>query len=234
MERRDPADPQPMRMATERTLTVDEARHFYDRMGARQDWNSFYEDPAIEAMVLHAGFDQARSVVEFGCGTGRLAERLLDRHLAPEARYLGIDVSPTMASLARERLARFGDRASIRLSDGRATIDTPEESFDRFVSTYVFDLLSRADIAGVVGEAYRVLAPGGRLCAISLTNGRTTVGQFISKTLHGIWSLEPKLIGGCRPIALEDFLDKGRFEMSHFEIVSSFGLSSEAIVATRR
>ncbi len=219
--------------AQERTLTVDQARRFYDRMGAKQDWNRFYEDPAVEVMTRYADFEQAHSVGEFGCGTGRLAERLLDRRLPPDTRYLALDASATMASLARERLARFGERAEVRQTEGSAHIDAPDGSFDRFVSTYVFDLLSRADIAAAIAEAYRVLAPGGRLCAVSLTHGRTRFGRCVSKTWQGIWSLSPATLGGCRPIELSDFIDNERFEISHVEVVSSYGLSSEAIVASK-
>ncbi len=221
-------------MTTERTLTVDEARRFYDRMGARQDWNRFYEDPAVEVVLRHGDFEHAHSVVEFGCGTGRLAERLLDSHLPPDARYLGLDVSTTMVSLASERLKRFGERSEVRQTKGAPRIDAPDQSFDRFVSTYVFDLLSRTDIGAVVAEAYRVLTPGGRLCAVSLTHGRTWFGRSVSKTWQSIWSLSPATLGGCRPIELPGFIDTARFEISHLEVVSSYGLSSEAMVASKR
>jgi ubiquinone/menaquinone biosynthesis C-methylase UbiE len=220
-------------MGVERTLTIDRAKRFYDRMGARQDWNRFYEDPAVDVMIRHADFGHAHSVVEFGCGTGRLAERLLVSHLAPAARYLGLDASTTMASLARSRLKRFGDRAEIRQSDGSPRIEAPDGSFDRFVSTYVFDLLSRADIAAAMAEVYRVLAPGGLLCAVSLTHGRTRFSRCVSKTWQGIWSLSPATLGGCRPIELSEFIDTARFEISHLEVVSSYGLSSEALVALK-
>ena len=221
-------------MDAERTLTADEARRFYDRMGARQDWNRFYEDPAVEVMIRHGEFDRAHSVVEFGCGTGRLAERLLVGHLPPGARYLALDISATMVSLARERLKGFGDRAEVRQAGGSPRIDAPDGSFDRFVSTYVFDLMNRADIAAMIAEAYRVLVPGGRLCAVSLTHGRTWFERCVSKTWRGIWSLSPSALGGCRPIELSDFIGKERFEISHLEVVSSYGLSSEVLVASKR
>ncbi len=34
-------------MSARRLLTVDEARKYYDRFGAKQDSQSFYEDPAL-------------------------------------------------------------------------------------------------------------------------------------------------------------------------------------------
>lgn len=221
-------------MAQERTLTIEQARRFYDRMGARQDWNRFYEDPAVEALIRHSGFQRAHAVVEFGCGTGRLAERLLRDYMLSDARYLALDTSTTMVNLARDRLAPFGKRVEVRETDGSAHIDAPEGTFDRFLSTYVFDLLAREQITALIDEAYRVLAPNGRLCLVSLTHGRTSLGRIASRAWHGVWTLKPGLVGGCRPIELTDFIDAERFELLHNVVVTAYGLSSEAIVALRR
>jgi len=68
-----------------RYLSPAEAKRFYDRLGSRQDWQGFYENPAINALIEHAGFDSAHSVIEFGCGTGTLAARLLREHLPAKA-----------------------------------------------------------------------------------------------------------------------------------------------------
>ena len=62
-------------------LTHDEARRVYDRIGAGQDSQAFYEDRATRLLIRHGAFERARSVLEFGCGTGRFAARLLARHL---------------------------------------------------------------------------------------------------------------------------------------------------------
>ena len=62
-----------MRNATDTTLSHEEAQRFYDRFGAKQDWQRFYEDRAISELVAHGALADAQSVVEFGCGTGRIA-----------------------------------------------------------------------------------------------------------------------------------------------------------------
>jgi hypothetical protein len=80
-------------VSTRTVLTHEEARRFYDRFGALQDWQCFFEDPAIRAMVTFARFPSALSVVEFGCGTGWLAEELLDHHLQPTATYRTVTAS---------------------------------------------------------------------------------------------------------------------------------------------
>jgi trans-aconitate methyltransferase len=60
-------------------LTSEQARRVYDRVGRAQDWQRFYEDAATADLVAHAGFDAAHSIVELGCGTGRLAAGHLTR-----------------------------------------------------------------------------------------------------------------------------------------------------------
>ena len=94
-----------------RTLTTSEARAFYDRFGAKQDKQAFYEDRAIAALIAHADFEHAQSIFEFGCGTGRLAARLLPTPLPDNCHYLGVDISTTMVALARERLRPTGQRS---------------------------------------------------------------------------------------------------------------------------
>src|SRR5205807_415081 len=151
-------------MADDKTLTVEQVRTLYDQIGSRQDWSRFFEDKAINLMIDRAEFDGAAAIFEFGCGTARIAEKILDHHAHPDAAYLGFDVSPTMAALARRRLEPFGSRAQVRLTNGSTPLEVQHRSFDRFVSTYVFDLLSGEAIDRVLKEAHRILAPEGLLC----------------------------------------------------------------------
>jgi len=60
-------------------LSPAEAKRFYDRLGSGQDWQSFFENPAINELIAHAAFDSAHSVIEFSCGTGALAASLLQQ-----------------------------------------------------------------------------------------------------------------------------------------------------------
>jgi ubiquinone/menaquinone biosynthesis C-methylase UbiE len=221
-------------MAEDGTLTPEQAKAFYDRLGARQDWNRFYEDRAIERMIQKGEFTAARAVVEFGCGTGRIAERLLARYLPADATYLGLDISTTMVEIAAQRLAQFGPRARVVQSDGSPWIDARPESFDRFYSNYVFDLLSREFIDKLVTEARRVLMPGGFLCVVSLTHGRSTLTKALSSGWMNLWKVEPSILGGCRPIELAEFIPHSDWRILHLEVVSALGLSSEVLVAAKR
>jgi hypothetical protein len=47
-------------------LTHEQAQAFYNRMGAKQDWQAFYEAIATNDLIAHASFETAQSVFEFG------------------------------------------------------------------------------------------------------------------------------------------------------------------------
>ena len=216
----------------ERTLSNAEARAFYDRFGARQDGQAFYEDKATDVLLRHGFFESARSVVEFGCGTGRFAERLFDQ-LLPDARYQGFDASATMVDLARQRLERFGPRASVSASDGSPKLPLPTASADRLVSNFVLDLLSEADIGEFLEEAHRVLRPGGMLALVSLTQPFTPGSRLLMTGWRAVFSLRPAWVGGCRPIGLIGRLAPDRWQVLHHERITRLGIPMEALVSER-
>lgn len=216
------------------TLSHEETRRFYDRLGARLDSQSFYEDIALTRLVDAAGFGTAEAVFEFGCGTGRLAEDLFQNHLGEEATYRAHELSPKMVALARERLEPFGERARVILTTGRVPENEPSETYDRFVSTYVLDLLSESQIRDLLFEAWRMLWPGGLLCVASLCAGCTPTSRLVMNQWGRIAAHRPGLVGGCRPIDLLDFLDAEPWSVLHSEKVSRFGVASEILIAERR
>jgi SAM-dependent methyltransferase len=217
-----------------RTLTYDEARQVYDRIGSAQDSQAFYEDRATDRLLEHGAFASAQSVFEYGLGTGRFAETLLGEHLPSTASYRGVDLSPVMVELATARLARFGARASVALSDGGPPIAEPTGEFDRFVTNFVLDLLSADDVVRVIGEAHRMLRPGGRLCVASLSPGHGPGSRCVIAIWSLVHRLRPKWVGGCRPLPLPDFLPADSWQILARDAISPFGLPLESVVAERR
>src|SRR5260370_2196974 len=195
-------------------LTHREAQAVSNRMGAKQDWQAFYEAKATHDLVTHASFETAQAVFEFGCGTGAFAERLLATHLEPSACYAAVDSSPTMIRLAQARLARFGSRVHVSQTDPPLRFEAASGSYDRFVSTYVADLLSAADIAEMLSEAHRLLRPERLLCLLSLTPGPTWFSRLVTGLWTGIHRLSPSLGGGGRPLELRVLLQAHPFHLA--------------------
>jgi ubiquinone/menaquinone biosynthesis C-methylase UbiE len=218
----------------ERYVGHAQAGRIYDHIGRWQDTRPLSERRAIDALVERAAFERAGAVLEFGCGTGRLAARLLAERLPAGARYLGLDVSPGMVRLARAAVAPWGDRARVELTGGAMTLPAASGAFDRVVSTYVVDLLSPEDAAQLLGEAYRVLRPGGLLALASLTPGRTPLSRTLTRAWRAVWRLDPALVGGCRPVRLAQQLPPDAWTPRARLTVTDLVLASEVVIAERR
>ena len=221
-------------MTNARGLTQEQTIAYYDRFGAKQDRQSYYEDIALAELIQHGRFENATRVIEFGCGTGRFAQSLLADHLSPQATYWGCDVSTTMLNLTEHRLLQFGERAETWKYTGEGQLPLPDASADRFVSTYVLDILSFDEIDFMIAEAGRILAPDGLLSLVSLTNGKRGFSKLASALWKMAYTLKPSLVGGCRPIELQPLLAGVDWEVLHCQVVVGGGISSEVIVAQNR
>jgi ubiquinone/menaquinone biosynthesis C-methylase UbiE len=215
-------------------LKPSDVRAYYDRFGKKQDSQKFYEDPALADLVAHTAFENAARVIEFGCGTGRFAEKLLREHLPTTATYVGCDLSRTMVDLATARLAKYSNRSSVVLSENGVHLPLADNSVDSVISTYVLDLLSESDIKELLNEASRVLDIDGRLCLVSLTRGPTMLSRTVSGLWNTVFRLHASLVGGCRPIRLENYLAPDRWEITYRNVVVAYGVPSEVLVALVR
>ena len=212
-------------------FSQDDARRFYDRFGEKQDQQGFYEDAALDVLIEHGEFGHAQSVFEFGCGTGQLAARLLAEHLPTSAHYAATDISLTMANLAIGRLEPWAERAAVHMNSGEPEFSRYGGPFDRFVSTYVFDLLSVQEIAQSLSAAHDCMRNGGLLCVAGLTHGSGLLSSTTSKVWSLIHRIRPSLVGGCRPLLLADHMPQTQWRVLYRAVVDSWSIPSEVLVA---
>ncbi len=102
-------------------------------------------------------------VLEIGSGSGAMAARILERF--PGARLTASDYDESIVAVARDALARFGNRARVGRADASA-LPLPDESFDAVVSFIMLHHVVEWEKA--IGEAVRVLRPGGVLVGYDL------------------------------------------------------------------
>src|SRR5438105_2396036 len=92
-----------------------------------------------ELALAVAGEYEAPAVLDVGGGSGRIGEPILEQGAS---RYVDVDLSDTMLELARERLARFGDRAELVQGDFlTAQLSGP---FDIVLALGYFDYIADA------------------------------------------------------------------------------------------
>jgi trans-aconitate 2-methyltransferase len=99
------------------------------------------------------------TVLDAGCGSGRLTAELLDR--LPRGRVIAVDSSPAMLEVAARELERHRDRVELVHSDLLA-LDM-EAVADVVVSTATFHWV--LDHPALFTRLHRALRPGGRLLA---------------------------------------------------------------------
>jgi ubiquinone/menaquinone biosynthesis C-methylase UbiE len=217
----------------ERVVTYEQARRIYDLIARAQDTRPLSERRALDELSRRCAFEDATAVFEFGCGTGRYAAGLMATRLPSSCTYTACDVSPRMVDLARHRLSRWASRVQIRLTDGSPRLDQADGSFDRFISTYVLDLLSASDTELLLSEAHRVLRPGGLLGLVSMTEGPSRSARVLTSAWERLWRVRPWLVGGCRPVEIAGRLEPARWSVVHRQTVGTYLLASRVVVAER-
>jgi trans-aconitate 2-methyltransferase len=101
------------------------------------------------------------TVLDAGCGSGRVTERLVER--LPNGRVIALDGSPSMLSAARERLDRFGERVTYVVADLGSPLPLEPGAADAILSTATFHWVRDHD--ALFRNLAAVLRPGGRLVA---------------------------------------------------------------------
>lgn len=84
-------------------------------------------------------------------------------HYPPEVALTGIDLSPEMLALARDRAVELDRSVVLQEADAEA-LPFPDASFDTVVCTY--SLCNVPDDSKAIREMQRVLKPGGRLILV--------------------------------------------------------------------
>jgi SAM-dependent methyltransferase len=145
--------------------------------------------------LLASGLEPGHTLVDFGCGTGRLAVHAIPR-LARGA-YIGIDISQTMLAQAQARVAQLtrtkggaGCQVTWKHQTG-VVFDLPPESVDFIAAYSVFTHMEHEDAYRYLLEAHRAVRPGGKFVFSCLTMDIPLIRSFFltsaESTLEDRW-----------------------------------------------
>ena len=123
--------------------------NWYDRIF--ESLNSGLRNIGMKMYPIKAGMN----VLDIGCGTGAF----LRMYQKEKCNIFGIDVSPAMLKVARNKL---GDDADLKLCDATDTCFS-DNKFDLILSSTVLHEMSQQVRENVLKEAKRILKKDGRI-----------------------------------------------------------------------
>ncbi|MFQ6548992.1 class I SAM-dependent methyltransferase [Aestuariibius sp. 2305UL40-4] len=113
--------------------------------------------PVLDLVLRHAGLSAGSRILDIGCGTG--ASVLAAASIAgPDGAVFGIDISPTLLAVARDRLKEV-PQAHIIEADAQVA-DLPPEC-DALISR--FGVMFFSDTTAAFANIAKALRPGARL-----------------------------------------------------------------------
>ena len=141
-------------------------------------------------------------VLDMGAGTGRSSIMVLQAR--PHATLVASDLfaesfdqhfghsdSPQQRLITNLKVAGVEQRATVETADMRK-LPFEDASFDAIVSSYAIDHLSRDGIKQALGEAARVVKPGGEFLLMLVANDKWLKLAFGPMAMHGGFGRDPE------------------------------------------
>lgn len=205
--------------------TREDAQRTYGRLSRIYDWTEgVFEVPSKTKALRLARVRAGEAVLEVGCGPGWALKRLA-RSAGIEGTVCGIDLTPEMLREASHKAPR---RVALARADA-AALPFRDGVFDVAFSTFVLELIPTPEIPTVLGEIMRVLRPGGRFAAVTLSRESPNFATHVYEWGHERF---PRLLD-CRPIHLRGALEAAGYEIAHWQRSSIIGLPIEIAVGRK-
>lgn len=189
------------------------------------DWiMGFYERSSNRDALNGPVLERSRKIIDIGVGTGYLLGQLVSM-TNEEQDIIAVDLSQQMLKNAHSYIVKTKQLSPRITFENADSLNLPwlEDTFDLYVSSYLFDLLPEEELRQTIQEMERVLRPDGYAILITMTTelkGVSRIMKFIYRIMNELYCLGyhkgrwnpvwKSLFAGyaphCRPIALGKYL----------------------------
>jgi demethylmenaquinone methyltransferase/2-methoxy-6-polyprenyl-1,4-benzoquinol methylase len=203
----------------EATARTRHARQLFAPLGPTYDRYarllSFGQDPRWRSFLVSRVTADAQQVLDVASGTAAVAIELAQAQ--PARAVVGVDQSPEMLAVGRERVERAGLSDRIDLRVGRAeSLPFADGEFDAVTFTYLLRYVD--DVQATLRELVRTVRPGGTVAMLEfgvprgawrplwelyvraglpaagslVSPGWRDVGGFLGPSIRGFWRRWPE------------------------------------------
>jgi len=203
----------------------------YTRLSRWYDWLSkSSEGPHIVTGLQLLNAQTGERALEFGFGTGHSLVSLA-QNVGTTGRVCGLDLSPGMIKVARERIEKEQLTDRVIMQRGNVLhLPYADNTFDVVFSSFMLDLIDTPDLPIVLNECRRVLRPNGRVGLVSMS--KACAGNVVVKVYERFHRWLPALID-CRPIYVQTMLIAAGFQIEVAQTRSMWGLPVEIVIARK-
>jgi ubiquinone/menaquinone biosynthesis C-methylase UbiE len=151
-----------MRISMEHEFLLQSVKKWFNHSDQVSHYtNEFIEGPTVAEQYLLNTLPGSGSVLDVGCGTGRISVYLAERGY----RVTGIDVSEGLLSVAREISTKRSHDIHFFHTEG-ITLPFLDEEFDIIIGFKILCYIPTRERNDYLKELYRVLKPNG-ICIIT-------------------------------------------------------------------
>ena len=161
-----------------------------DRWGRK---NAYIDCLQKEAIARVCAFTGEETVLEYGCGAGRIAGWLGER----TRQVVAVDIDPDLLRIARHLFARDN---VLYMEVGASETPFADGSFDIITCIGLFRFMSLDEVGVLLGRFRRLLKPGGTLVCIDRFFTKPRPAHHLVAELHS--AFEKQDMGSVRALPI--------------------------------
>jgi len=208
--------------------TKSEAGAAYNRLSSYYDLiagssESKFRNIGLDLLAAKSG----EHILEIGFGTGHCMVSLAYA-VGETGQVTGIDISPSMLSITKERIVKAGVSQRVILYTGdAATYTFSAKMYDAVFLSFTLELFDTPEIPVVLKKCHTALRDGGRICVVSLS--KSEGDNLMVRLYEWFHKVLPSYVD-CRPIYARKSLEQAGFYIHREKCMHMWGLPVDIVL----